>query len=186
MATGAISTERLVLEEWREDVREDWVALYADARVSQWLGTGEPIERDRSEAEFDWMIEHWREHGFGWRSVIEKASGRWMGAVGLSYLGDNPAGLPSDEVEIGWWLKPETWGKGYASEGASATRDEGFEREVTDHIWARHNAHNAASGRIMEKIGMTFVREGTGVEGVPIRIYELWRDRWERLIRPER
>ena len=124
------------------------------------------------------MIDHWQKHGFGWRSVIDKKTGLWLGAVGLAYSEENPAGLPPDEVEIGWWLKPESWGRGLATEAAIATRDEGFAQGVVDHIWARHNAANPASGRIMEKLGMTFVRDGTGVEGVAIRIYELTRERW--------
>ncbi|HJR44565.1 MAG TPA: GNAT family N-acetyltransferase [Actinomycetota bacterium] len=173
-----ISTERLVLEPWHESVRPDWLELNADVRVSQWLGIGEPISREAAAAEFDWMIDHYRTHGFGWHSVIERETATWIGAVGLSYLGANPAGLPREDIEIGWWLKPETWGRGIATEAASAAIDDGFTREVTDRIWARHNRRNPASGRIMEKIGMTFVRDGSGVHGVPIRIYELRRDQW--------
>jgi RimJ/RimL family protein N-acetyltransferase len=182
MTQKTITTSRLLLEPWHEGLREEWVSLSADPRVSRWLATGEPIDRAASEAEFEWMIGHWREHGFGWRSAVEKESGHWLGAIGLAYVGENPAGLPPEYIEIGWWLKPEYWGRGLATEGALATRDEGFSEGIADHLWARHNAHNVASGRIMEKIGMTLAREGTGIEDVPIRIYELARDRWLSLI----
>jgi RimJ/RimL family protein N-acetyltransferase len=184
MTRETIATSRLLLPPWHEGVREEWISLLADARVTRLLGTGEPIDRARSEAEFEWMIEHWQEHGFGWRCVVEKESGRWLGALGLSYVGANPAGLPPEYIEIGWWLKPETWGRGFATEGALAARDEGFTEGITERLWARHTVRNLASGRIMEKIGMTFSREGAGVEGVRMRIYELGRDRWLSFTRP--
>ena len=178
---STISTPRLLLEPWREGVRAQWVALYSDTRVTESLGTGRPLSHKQIEAEFDWMVEHWAEHGFGWYSVLDKKSGDWIGAVGLSYLEQNPAGLPPEDIEIGWWLKPESWGGGLATEAASATIDDGFARKLTDLVWARHNARNPSSGRIMEKLGMRFVRDGTGIEGVPIRIYELRREHWLEL-----
>ena len=173
-----ISTERLELRAWSEEVRNSWIALNSDARVYGRLGTGAPLGLDLIEKEFDWMLDHWERRGFGWRSVVDRSTGEWLGAVGLAEIGDNPADLPPDDIEIGWWLKPEHWGRGLATEGAAATRDEGFNEGLLDHFWARHNARNPASGRIMEKVGMTFVRDGTGVAGVPIRVYEMDRDRW--------
>ncbi|MFN2525834.1 MAG: GNAT family N-acetyltransferase [Actinomycetota bacterium] len=87
--------------------------------------------------------------------------------------------LPPGDIEIGWWLEPQAWGKGYATEAAAITMDEGFSDQLAELVWARHTARNVASGRIMEKIGMTFVRHETSTQGgVPFRIYELRRDRW--------
>ena len=178
MIAETLFTERLLLPRWDVGVKEDWVALYADPRVSSRLGTGAPIESKDSEAEFDWMLEHWDKHGFGWRSVIERSTGTWIGAVGLNHIGENPTGLPPDDIETGWWLKPEHWGRGFATEAAAASLDEGFEQNLADHVWARHTVRNPASGRIMEKIGMNFVREGAGVAGVPMHVYEITRERW--------
>ena len=127
------------------------------------------------------MLDHWRRYGFGWRCVIENDSGEWIGAVGLNYIGDNPTGLPPDGIEFGWWLKPDYWGQGFATEAAIAVRDEAFADEITDDLWARHTVRNTSSGRIMEKIGMTYVRDGPGFRGTPMKIYELRRDRWMAL-----
>lgn len=181
--TGAesIVTARLLLEPWHEDIRERWIELNADPLVARWLGTGEPIDRSLSEAEFDVMLEHWQEHGFGLRSVRDKETGEWLGVVGLAHVGVNPAGLPPEDVEIGWWFMPDHWGRGYATEAAEAVRDEGFSSRFVDHFWARTNAHNDGSWKVMERIGMTFVRNGTGVSDVPIRIYEMTRERWQAL-----
>ena len=176
-----VATERLLLERWHEGIRSRWVELNANPLVARWLGTGEPIERSISEAEFDVMLEHWREHGFGFRSVVEKNTGEWAGAVGLAHIGANPAGLPPEDVEIGWWFLPDYWGRGYATEAALAVRDEGFSGRFVEHFWARTNLHNEGSWKVMERIGMTFVRDGTGVADVPIRIYEMTRRQWQTL-----
>jgi RimJ/RimL family protein N-acetyltransferase len=181
MEPNTIGTDRLLLEPWHESDSERWVSLTTDERVWSRLGAGDPLDRDFAEKECEWMVEHWREHGFGWRSMIERSSDRWMGAVGLAFIGENPVGLPADDVEIGWWLLPDFWGRAFATEGAKATRDEGFEKSFVDHFWARHNARNPASGRIMEKIGMTFERDGTGIKDVPVRIYSMTRERWSEL-----
>lgn len=175
-----ISTSRLHLEPWSEAVRHDWIALNADTEVSQWLGTGKAIPRDHSEYEHELMVAQWKDHGFGWRSVIDRISGEWIGAAGLNFIGDNPSGLPPNEVEFGWWLKPSHWGRGLATEAAVAVRDEAFKRGITERLWARHTSRNAGSGRVMEKIGMHFVRDAPGLGGVTMRIFELERLDWER------
>ena len=58
-----LTTERLVLEPWHDRWREEWVSLAADPRVTRWIGSGEPWDRNRSESEFDWMLDHWRHAG---------------------------------------------------------------------------------------------------------------------------
>jgi RimJ/RimL family protein N-acetyltransferase len=85
------------------------------------------------------------------------------------------------EVEIGWWLRPEAWGRGLATEGALALRDEGFERVGLDRLIARFRPENRASGRIMEKIGMRFERDAVGRDGEDVRIYALERPEWKEL-----
>jgi RimJ/RimL family protein N-acetyltransferase len=178
-----LQTKRLVLEPWNERWRGEWVALASDPVVTRWIGKGETWSRDRSEMQFRLMVDHWREHGFGWRSALDKGSRAWLGFIGLNRVPPNDVEIGGDDVEIGWWLKPSVWGKGLASEGALALRDEAFERVQLDRIVSRHHAANPASGRVMEKIGMRFEREVTGSQGEPVRIYALDRRRWLSLRR---
>jgi [ribosomal protein S5]-alanine N-acetyltransferase len=53
-------------------------------------------------------------------------------------------------------ITPSAWGQGYATEAGSAVRDEAFDRLELESIVAVHHPENAASGRIMEKLGMAF------------------------------
>lgn len=171
-------TERLRLEPWDEMWLDQFAALAADPDVIRWIGAGQPWPREKSEEEFQWMLEHWRRYGFGWRSVIDKDSGAWLGFLGLNHVTPKAVELNPDDIEIGWWLQPEVWGRGFATEGAIAIRDEAFDGLGLNRIVSRHHAANPASGRVMEKIGMTFVRDATGRHQEPVRIYTLERDEW--------
>jgi [ribosomal protein S5]-alanine N-acetyltransferase len=175
-----LETERLLLDRWDERHREPWRLICLDPEVMRFIGPGQLWETAKADEVFDGMLGHWQEHDFGWRSVLDSASGEWLGFVGLNIVGPGVEGVASEDVEIGWWLVPSAWGRGYASEGASAARDEGFERLGLDRMIARLQPANLVSSRVAEKIGMSFVREGTGRHGEALRIYSLDREGWER------
>ncbi len=85
-------------------------------------------------------------------AVTEIGSGALVGAVGLALTpGDHRA-------ELGFWIGVPYWGRGYATEAAQAMVQYGIRELGLHRIMARHMAHNLASGRVMQKIGMT--REG--------------------------
>jgi RimJ/RimL family protein N-acetyltransferase len=131
------------------------------------------------------VLAHWRDHGFGWRSVLDRGSGQWLGFVGLNVVGPGIEGVAREEVENGWWVIRSAWGRGDASEGALAARDEGFERVGLVQMIARLHPANLASSRVAEKIGMTLMREGTGRHGEPLHIYGVDRAGWKRRLRSE-
>jgi RimJ/RimL family protein N-acetyltransferase len=92
--------------------------------------------------------------GFGMFSVIEKASGDWIGRVGPWM----PEGWPG--TEVGWGLARHTWGKGYATEAAAAAIDWAFEtlgwREVIHCI----HPDNTPSQKVAQRLGSRILREG--------------------------
>jgi len=164
-----LRTDRLVLERWDEARLEEFVVLCADPEVMRFIGLGVTWDRARAEEASVRALERWREFGFGRRSLIE--DGRWLGFVEINLVGPGVAGVEPDEVEIGWWLARSAWGKGFATEGACAIRDEGFERVGLERLIGRFQPANVASGRIMEKLGMRYERESTGRHDEPLSIY---------------
>jgi RimJ/RimL family protein N-acetyltransferase len=81
-----------------------------------------------------------------------------------------------------WWpggrFTPSAWGQGCATEAGGAIRDEAFEWLSLESIVAVHHPENAASGRIMEKLGMSFERELVDRVGWLYRLYRLTQDQW--------
>jgi RimJ/RimL family protein N-acetyltransferase len=170
-----LETERLLLEQWDERHRPAWREICRDREVMRFIGTGEPWERAKADEVFDGMLAHWRRHGFGWRSALDRITGEWLGFAGLNFVGPGVEGVGADEVEIGWWLVRAAWGRGYASEGAGAARDEAFDRVGLERIVARIQPANRASSRVAEKIGMRLEHSATGRSGEQLLVYALER-----------
>lgn len=110
-------------------------------------------------------------------AIVRRADEVLVGAVGLH---PTPAHL---HAEMGYWIGREYWSQGYTSEAAAAVLGYGFATLGLHRIFAEHMTHNPASGRIMQKIGMTY--EGTlrqhmqkwGVF-VDVAVYGILRDEW--------
>ena len=111
-----IETDRLVLRPIGPQDAEDHIAMMQDPGVAEFL-TAEGTPRDRGD---EWrmyatILGHQTMRGYCFFSVIEKATGAWVGRVGPWM----PEGWPS--LECGWAIKREAWGKGYAPEAAIAS-----------------------------------------------------------------
>jgi RimJ/RimL family protein N-acetyltransferase len=104
-----LETERLLLEPWHERHRSAWRLICGDQEVMRYIGAGVTLDSTKADATFEWALSHWQEHGFGWRSALDKTTGEWLGLVGLNYVGPG-AGVAPEEVEMGWWVIRSAWG----------------------------------------------------------------------------
>ncbi|ODU71935.1 MAG: GNAT family N-acetyltransferase [Novosphingobium sp. SCN 66-18] len=150
MAEFRIETPRLVLRDWRG---EDWPPFFAGTNtpaVMRWLGgvmdqAAEGGARERLEG-------YAREHGHTFWVVERKADGAILGFCGLKKC--NQAGGPLGDFEIGWRLREDAWGQGYAREAAETAMAAGFEHFGAPHIVALTVEGNAASWGLMRRLGM--------------------------------
>ena len=117
----------------------------ADAENSQFIGG--PQARAVAWRGFIAMAGAWQIQGFAMFSVIEKASGRWVGRLGPWF----PEGWPGREV--GWGLLREFWGRGYATEGASAAMDYAFDVLDWPDVIHAIDPRNAASAGVAGRLG---------------------------------
>ncbi len=147
-----IETERLVL---RPKTLGDAASLHrilADPRVAAWLGARSP---DEWRARLERSIAHQRRHGFSMWAMVEKESRELVGHCGLQLVGHT-----GPEIEVGWAVDPERWGRGYATEAGRASLRHGFDVIGFDAIIAVMLPENTASRRVAEHLGM--VEAGTG------------------------
>jgi RimJ/RimL family protein N-acetyltransferase len=147
MAT--IETERLVLRPWAQEDRTELERLVADPVVRG----GRSFPPDRIAKLADHSLQQWRANGFGPWSAIEKASGCWIGRIGLDRLDDWPG---VDKIEVGFELHRAWWGRGLATEGALAAVRFGFEQHGLERIISVTAAAHIAARRVMEKAGLTY------------------------------
>ncbi|HML00347.1 MAG TPA: GNAT family N-acetyltransferase, partial [Acidimicrobiales bacterium] len=100
-----------------------------------------------------------------------KPSGAFIGWTGVTKPYWFPDMMPTPE--IGWFIDRELWSQGLATEGARAALHFVFEERGEGRVIGIYNAENIASGRVMEKLGMTFWKEVPHPRfGFPLRIYE--------------
>ena len=143
-----LETERLILRMWREADFEAYAELCADPEVMRYLG-GKVFDRTEAWRHMASMIGHWHLRGYGIWAVEEKESGSLVGRIGCI----NPEGWPG--FEVGWTLKREFWGKGYATEAARRALEYGFKELDKPHVISLIHPENRASIRVAERLGET-------------------------------
>ena len=109
--------------------------------------------------------------GFGLWAVIERQTEQTIGYCGLSHF-DDIAGQP--EIEIGYRLARESWGRGYATEAARAVRDYAFHTLNISRLISIIDPRNTASVKVAEKTGLRYEKDAMFKE-VPVRIYSISR-----------
>ena len=180
-----LETERLVLRDWREP---DWPIFWRHTNtpaVMRWLGgvadeAGMALGRARLES-------CRREHGHTFWVVERKADGGVLAGELLGFCGlkrANQQGGPIGDVEIGWRLREDAWGRGYAREAAEASMAAGFETFGAPHIIALTVEGNAPSWGLMRRLGMQrrpeldFPSTDFEAAGGTIIAYAITRDAW--------
>jgi RimJ/RimL family protein N-acetyltransferase len=169
MSFPTLETDRLVLRMWREDDFEPYAKICADPEVMRYLG-GNPMSRLEAWRHMGYLVGHWHLRGYGHFAVEEKASGRFVGRLGVQ----NPEGWPG--FEIGWTLGRESWGRGFATEGARRVLEYSFAELDQPHVISLIHPDNRASIRVAERLGETLEGEAE-VLGIPVLVYGVSRPR---------
>lgn len=139
-----IETARLRLRQWTDDDVEPWAEMNADPRVMEFFPAAVPHERSREVARL--MREDLDLNGYGW-FVMERKDA--PGFAGVLAVDDIRHEMPFRPLrEIGWRLPVDSWGRGYATEAASALLGFAFERLRWPEIIAMTAVINVRSQRL--------------------------------------
>lgn len=145
-----INTDRLILRNWTSSDRDKFVALNQDPDVMAYFP--EIWSEQRSKEFIDFCVERIETRGWGWWAVEETATAEFIGFIGLNSI---PSELPIDcNYEIGWRLAKPYWGRGYATEAATAALQYAFTILNLHEIVAFTTVENQRSRRVMENLGM--------------------------------
>jgi RimJ/RimL family protein N-acetyltransferase len=159
-----IETDRLVLSGWRADQVGDLYRLHGDPVVAKYLSVhGQPWTKEAMDTALAHWIELFETVKMGKLRVRRKADNVLVGRAGYGVY------PPTGEPEIGYSLYPEHWGNGYAFEAASALRDWIFRDTEWDHFIGTADVRNAASLKVLGRIGMTVTHDGPNDEDHLVR-----------------
>jgi RimJ/RimL family protein N-acetyltransferase len=160
-----LETERLLLRRPEVSDADGYAAVFGDPAVAKFLWAT-PQTREESLAAVERMRKHWDRHGIGLFSVVRKEDDRLLGRVGFllwdpeRWVNAMREELDGElETEVGWTIGSEHWGRGYATEAATACRDFALEELGLNRLVSVIAPGNAASIRVAEKIGETLERE---------------------------
>jgi RimJ/RimL family protein N-acetyltransferase len=171
-----LKTSRTLLRAWRDEDLEPFARLNADPEVMRWFPS--VLTRDTSDALATRIRARLAEDGWGLWALEVPGVSKFCGFVGLNKVPFEASFTPA--VEIGWRLDQPWWGRGYATEAASACVEFAFETLGLDEIVSFTTTLNNRSRGVMERLGMTHDPKGNfdhpGIPvGNPVRPHVLYR-----------
>jgi RimJ/RimL family protein N-acetyltransferase len=177
-----LETPRLILRDWREEDIEPFIRHLNVEPVMRWLGGVRTPEQQEAAVRERFMA--WQEsRGFTFWAVERKSDGELLGFCGLK-IADDPDSPVEGEVEVGWRLREDSWGHGYAKEAAIASLDFAFGRLGAERVVALTVEGNAPSWGLMLRLGMARRPDldyatALWADG-PVIVYEMRREQWRQ------
>jgi RimJ/RimL family protein N-acetyltransferase len=158
-----IETDRLLLRPLSPADLDEVVAMHAMPDVVRTMGTFAP---SRMIARLEQNEQEWRERGHGLMAVVERDTGRFLGRSGLKYWPQ------FGETEVGWVLRADVWGRGFATEAGRACVEWGFGTLDLPYLTAMIVPGNDRSIRVADRLGMRPLR-GDVLFDLPVVVYFL-------------
>ncbi|GMN02465.1 GNAT family N-acetyltransferase [Erythrobacter sp. MTPC3] len=180
MAEFRLETPRLILRDWRQ---EDWAEFWQSTNtpaVMRWLGG--VLDEDGMSSARGRLESYRQQHGHTSWAVERKEDGAILGFCGLKR--SNQAGGPMGMMEVGWRLREDAWGCGYAKEAATASLDAAFGQFGAAEVIALTVERNSPSWGLMKRLGMIrredldFANADFDPETATIIVYSIDRDDW--------
>lgn len=169
-----LETKRLVLKIPELSDLQDWILIIQDLVVMKYIGnvkTKEEIEA----LFFDVVVPYHKKHEIGFCSVFEKETGSFVGQAGLFHIGYDDT---KTDIEVAYRLFEKFWGKGYATELASALVEWGFANLPVNKLVGFAAEDNAASSQVLKKVGMHFVEKRINDINNEMLYYEVDRNKY--------
>jgi RimJ/RimL family protein N-acetyltransferase len=149
-----IETERLILRPWREADVPEFARVTNTPAVMEFLGGIKEPEAFRGS--YERVTASQEKNGFCFWIVERRSDGAMLGFCGLK-VGNTPP--IEGEIEIGWRLREDAWGQGYAREAASATLEWAWQNLDCNRVVAITATGNKRSWGLMERLGMRRLRD---------------------------
>jgi RimJ/RimL family protein N-acetyltransferase len=181
---GARLTSRLRLEPIGPGHAEDLWQLHRDPAIAEWYVDEALWTRDDATRAAALFGDAWRENGVSKWIAYDRDTGALVGRGGLSrWELEGHEGL-----EVGWGLRGAFWGRGLATEIGAEALSVAFAELQADEVIAFTEVHNRRSRAVMERLGMSYVRDivarglAEGVEAVqdqvPFALYRITMPEW--------
>lgn len=150
-----IKTKRLMLRDPEESDLQAFRLMNRDARVMEFYPN--TLSDSETDSFYERIKKEFSECGYGLYAAEIKDVGEFIGYIGFHRATFEAPFTPC--VEIGWRLKYDAWGRGYATEGAKACLEYGFNTLKLERVYSFTSKLNLRSENVMKKIGMSRIAE---------------------------
>jgi RimJ/RimL family protein N-acetyltransferase len=189
-----LATESLLLDPLTEEDYPWVAALYSDAEVMRYIGTGPRSEKE-TRAKLDWFVDQARRLRFGYWVLRDRRTSECLGGAMLMIRrqGSPPeeraspatggGRRPQHPVELGFALARNAWGRGIATEAARALVAHAFDALGVPEIEAFIHRDNEASAAVLRKAGLRDAGLTTGPYGGIDRRFTITAEEWRAALR---
>lgn len=169
-----IETERLIIRDLTTQDLDSMFALDSNPEVHRYLGK-KPIKNKAEALQYISDVQkQYAERGIGRWAVELKDTGKFIGWCGLRLYTEYTFNNHSNFYDIGYRLRREFWGKGYATEASKACLQYAWDVLKLDTIYGITERNNEASHRVLLKIGLSYVEDFYyEPENMQLRWYQL-------------
>lgn len=167
------TTGRLRLRSWGPDDLDTILAIYSQWEVARYLGRTPKAMASRAEAEA--ALTRWTglsDGRLGVWAIVPNDADAPVGSLLLKELPLSEDGGPSGQIEIGWHLRPEAWGRGYATEAATRVLEHAWTLGLAE-VFAVTYPENEPSQAVCRRIGMTPLGLTERYYDVPSRLFRI-------------
>ena len=145
-----LTTARIGFSTWSTNDIHLAEILWGDPDVTRYICASGKFTAEDISARLEKEIHNDKAYHVQYWPIFTLSSDELIGCCGLRPYRKN-------EYEIGFHLRPQFWGKGYAVEAASAAIDYAFSVLDADALFAGHNPNNAASAKVLRKLGFRYI-----------------------------
>lgn len=153
-----LETPRLMIRPWRDDDRDALRSVLSDPEVTRYVHGGVPYSESDLDEILARQMRQVAEHDVCMGALVEKHSSRVIGIAGVQPLGT------TGDLEIGWILARDAWGRGYATEAGGAAMAHVLRTLARPRVVAIIDPPNEASKRVAARLGMAYEGRYTGAQ----------------------
>lgn len=149
-------SDRLLLRSYNNHDLDFLESLLTNPNIVRYIGNGQIRDQEGIQKFLNWIIDTYAINpNYGLKLILEKESNNRIGHAGLvPQLIDG-----KKEIEIGYWISQEYWGRGFATEAARGVMEYGKNKLKLEKMIALIQKDNTASQKVAQKIGMRIEKE---------------------------
>ncbi len=146
-----VETTRFIMRELMDEDAFGMYALDSDPEVHKYLGNNPITSMQQAEEIINHVRQQYAANGIGRWAVVDKVNGAFIGWSGLKWETNLRSG--SSYYDLGYRLRKEYWGQGFATKSARESLKYGFNSMSLEEIGAAAHIENIASNTILQKLG---------------------------------